>query len=203
MIVRIYECTQVKYNTWIAILRAWESGYTSWLIPYIIDLYIRGYGHLQTFPPFLHLFWHIIQHCFSRNYYSAGSGSLQFDGRSLGVKPMEVVFDSGSTYTYFTAQPYQAVVSAVYFSHDVFQFPWIFEETNSKLMVLWPCSSRVVSANHLNKCQILSCLCAGKGKRHWNLCLTSRRNSSHCLWALPMARMLSWRSLLKTTSLSL
>jgi len=49
---------------------------------------------------------------------------------------MEVVFDSGSTYTYFTAQPYQAVVSAVYFSHDVFQFPWIFEETNSKLMVL-------------------------------------------------------------------
>jgi len=26
---------------------------------------------------------------------------------------MEVVFDSGSTYTYFTAQPYQAVVSAL------------------------------------------------------------------------------------------
>ncbi|KAG2556283.1 aspartic proteinase Asp1-like [Panicum virgatum] len=49
----------------------------------------------------------------SGNYYSAGSGSLQFDGRSLGVKPMEVVFDSGSTYTYFTAQPYQAVVSAL------------------------------------------------------------------------------------------
>ncbi|KAL5676751.1 hypothetical protein ACJX0J_012882, partial [Zea mays] len=48
----------------------------------------------------------------SGNYYSPGSGTLYFDRRSLGVKPMEVVFDSGSTYTYFTAQPYQAVVSA-------------------------------------------------------------------------------------------
>ncbi|CAO2145830.1 unnamed protein product [Urochloa humidicola] len=47
------------------------------------------------------------------NYYSPGSGTLSFDRRSLGVKPMEVVFDSGSTYTYFTAQPYQAVVSAL------------------------------------------------------------------------------------------
>ncbi|XP_066339468.1 aspartic proteinase Asp1-like isoform X2 [Miscanthus floridulus] len=49
----------------------------------------------------------------SGNYYSPGSGTLYFDRRSLGVKPMEVVFDSGSTYTYFTAQPYQAVVSAL------------------------------------------------------------------------------------------
>ncbi|XP_062197566.1 aspartic proteinase Asp1-like [Phragmites australis] len=47
------------------------------------------------------------------NYYSPGSATLYFDRRSLGVKPMEVVFDSGSTYTYFSAQPYQAVVSAL------------------------------------------------------------------------------------------
>ncbi|KAM0821520.1 hypothetical protein ACQ4PT_072146 [Festuca glaucescens] len=49
----------------------------------------------------------------SGNYYSPGSGTLYFDRRSLGVKPMEVVFDSGSTYTYFTTQPYQATVSAL------------------------------------------------------------------------------------------
>ncbi|WVZ53823.1 hypothetical protein U9M48_004713 [Paspalum notatum var. saurae] len=49
----------------------------------------------------------------SGDYYSPGSGTLYFDRRSLGLKPMEVVFDSGSTYTYFTAQPYQAVVSAL------------------------------------------------------------------------------------------
>uniref|UniRef100_A0A452XQ99 Peptidase A1 domain-containing protein n=2 Tax=Aegilops tauschii subsp. strangulata TaxID=200361 RepID=A0A452XQ99_AEGTS len=47
----------------------------------------------------------------SGNYYSPGSGTLYFDRRSLGVKPMEVVFDSGSTYTYFAAQPYQATVN--------------------------------------------------------------------------------------------
>nr|CAB3489355.1 unnamed protein product [Digitaria exilis] len=49
----------------------------------------------------------------SGNYYSPGSGTLYFDRRSLGLKPMEVVFDSGSTYTYFTAEAYHAVVSAL------------------------------------------------------------------------------------------
>lgn len=49
----------------------------------------------------------------SGNYYSPGSATLYFDKRSLGVKSMEVVFDSGSTYTYFAAQPYQATVSAI------------------------------------------------------------------------------------------
>lgn len=56
----------------------------------------------------------------SRNYYSPGSATLYFDKRSLGVKSMEVVFDSGSTYTYFAAQPYQATVSAVDFNHNTF-----------------------------------------------------------------------------------
>uniref|UniRef100_A0A0E0IZ43 Peptidase A1 domain-containing protein n=1 Tax=Oryza nivara TaxID=4536 RepID=A0A0E0IZ43_ORYNI len=48
-----------------------------------------------------------------RNYYSPGSATLYFDRRSLSTKPMEVVFDSGSTYTYFSAQPYQATISAI------------------------------------------------------------------------------------------
>ncbi|KAG8089356.1 hypothetical protein GUJ93_ZPchr0011g28714 [Zizania palustris] len=49
----------------------------------------------------------------SGNYYSPGSAALYFDGRPLAVKLTEVVFDSGSTYTYFTAQPYQAAVSLI------------------------------------------------------------------------------------------
>jgi hypothetical protein len=49
----------------------------------------------------------------SGNYYSPGSAILYFDRRPLGVKAMKVVFDSGSTYTYFASQPYQAVVSAL------------------------------------------------------------------------------------------
>ncbi|EEE51772.1 hypothetical protein OsJ_33215 [Oryza sativa Japonica Group] len=47
------------------------------------------------------------------NYYSPGSATLYFDRHSLGMNPMDVVFDSGSTYTYFTAQPYQATVYAI------------------------------------------------------------------------------------------
>ncbi|KAK3160708.1 hypothetical protein QOZ80_1BG0063310 [Eleusine coracana subsp. coracana] len=49
----------------------------------------------------------------SGNYYSPGSATLYFDKRPLGVRPIDVVFDSGSTYTYFATQPYQAVVSAL------------------------------------------------------------------------------------------
>ena len=48
-----------------------------------------------------------------RNYYSPGSASLYFGGWSLGVKPMEVVLDSGSSFTYFSSQPYQALVTAL------------------------------------------------------------------------------------------
>jgi hypothetical protein len=65
----------------------------------------------------------LVSHCriaFSRNYYSPGSAILYFDKGPLGVKSMEVVFDSGSTYTYFAAQPYQAVVAAVNFDHGIF-----------------------------------------------------------------------------------
>uniref|UniRef100_A0A0E0F341 Peptidase A1 domain-containing protein n=1 Tax=Oryza meridionalis TaxID=40149 RepID=A0A0E0F341_9ORYZ len=49
----------------------------------------------------------------TKNYYSPGSATLYFDRHSLGMNPMDVVFDSGSTYTYFTGQPYQATVYAI------------------------------------------------------------------------------------------
>jgi hypothetical protein len=51
--------------------------------------------------------------CVSRNYYSPGSASLYFGDRSLGVRLAKVVFDSGSSFTYFAAKPYQALVTAV------------------------------------------------------------------------------------------
>jgi hypothetical protein len=43
---------------------------------------------------------------------SAGS-VLYFGDRSLGVRLAKVVFDSGSSFTYFAAKPYQALVTAV------------------------------------------------------------------------------------------
>uniref|UniRef100_A0A0A9BZH2 Peptidase A1 domain-containing protein n=1 Tax=Arundo donax TaxID=35708 RepID=A0A0A9BZH2_ARUDO len=57
--------------------------------------------------------WVTMARSASGNYYSPGSATLYFDRHSLGVKTMEVVFNSGSTYTYFVAQQYQAVVSAL------------------------------------------------------------------------------------------
>ena len=72
-------------------------------IEFDITLYFVNYYSSLTWP------------CISRNYYSPGSASLYFGGRSLGVRPMEVVFDSGSSFTYFAAQPYQTLVTAVNF----------------------------------------------------------------------------------------
>ena len=72
-------------------------------IEFDITLYFVNYYSSLTWP------------CISRNYYSPGSASLYFGGRSLGVRSMEVVFDSGSSFTYFAAQPYQTLVTAVNF----------------------------------------------------------------------------------------
>ncbi|XP_058097486.1 aspartic proteinase Asp1-like isoform X1 [Magnolia sinica] len=43
--------------------------------------------------------------------YSPGPMNIIFGKQPIGVKDLLVVFDSGSTYTYFASQPYQAFVS--------------------------------------------------------------------------------------------
>ncbi|KAL6906164.1 hypothetical protein ACP4OV_003765 [Aristida adscensionis] len=76
----------------------------------------RGGGFLffgDDLVPYSRAAWAPMARSAFRNYYSPGSASLYFGGRSLGVRPMEVVFDSGSSFTYFAAQPYQALVSAL------------------------------------------------------------------------------------------
>ncbi|GJN13653.1 hypothetical protein PR202_gb00383 [Eleusine coracana subsp. coracana] len=76
----------------------------------------RGGGFLffgDNLVPYSHATWAPMARSAFRNYYSPGSASLYFGGRSLGVRPMEVVFDSGSSFTYFAAQPYHALVTAL------------------------------------------------------------------------------------------
>ena len=48
-----------------------------------------------------------------RKHYSPGFGELIFNGRSTGLRNLFVVFDSGSSYTYFNAQAYQVLTSLV------------------------------------------------------------------------------------------
>ncbi|PIM99874.1 Aspartyl protease [Handroanthus impetiginosus] len=46
-------------------------------------------------------------------YYSLGPADLQFGGRATNIKGLPIVFDSGSTFTYFTSQAYEALVSLI------------------------------------------------------------------------------------------
>lgn len=46
-------------------------------------------------------------------HYSLGSAELLFGGKSTGVKNHIMVFDSGSSYTYFTDKAYQATLSMI------------------------------------------------------------------------------------------
>nr|GME09443.1 aspartic proteinase Asp1 [Ipomoea batatas] len=46
-------------------------------------------------------------------HYSPGPAELTFGGKSTGAKNMVVVFDSGSSYSYFISQPYEAFLYSV------------------------------------------------------------------------------------------
>lgn len=47
------------------------------------------------------------------NHYSLGNAELLFGGKAAGVKGLTMVFDSGSTYSYFSSQAYKAVLSLI------------------------------------------------------------------------------------------
>lgn len=49
---------------------------------------------------------------FSKNYMT-GPAELLFNDKTTGVKGINLVFDSGSSYTYFNAEAYQAILNLV------------------------------------------------------------------------------------------
>lgn len=64
--------------------------------------FLQGFGNIFLYflsSGFKKLYTTVLNFFF-RNYYSPGSATLYFDRHSLGMNPMDVVFDSGSTYTY-------------------------------------------------------------------------------------------------------
>ncbi|XP_022884428.1 aspartic proteinase Asp1-like isoform X1 [Olea europaea var. sylvestris] len=46
-------------------------------------------------------------------HYAAGSAEFFFDGKSTGIKNLNVIFDSGSSYTYFNSQIYHSLISSI------------------------------------------------------------------------------------------
>lgn len=49
----------------------------------------------------------------NRKHYAAGSAELRFGGKSTGFKNLNIIFDSGSSYTYFNSQIYHTLLSLV------------------------------------------------------------------------------------------
>ncbi|KAJ9166681.1 hypothetical protein P3X46_021391 [Hevea brasiliensis] len=46
-------------------------------------------------------------------HYTSGPAELLFGGKSTGIKGLELIFDSGSSYTYFSAQIYQSTLNLI------------------------------------------------------------------------------------------
>lgn len=48
-----------------------------------------------------------------RKHYSLGPAELLFDGQATGIKSLPIIFDSGSTFTYFSSKAYDIFLSSV------------------------------------------------------------------------------------------
>lgn len=53
-----------------------------------------------------------------RKHYSLGPVELLFNGKTTSVKGLELIFDSGSSYTYLNSQAYQDIVDLVRWRHE-------------------------------------------------------------------------------------
>ncbi|KAG2666814.1 hypothetical protein I3760_15G082700 [Carya illinoinensis] len=74
----------------------------------------RGGGFLfvgDDLVPSSGILWTPISHNSFEYHYSSGPAELLFGGKPTGVKGLLIVFDSGSSYTYFNAQAYQTTVN--------------------------------------------------------------------------------------------
>ncbi|EXB60102.1 Aspartic proteinase Asp1 [Morus notabilis] len=76
----------------------------------------RGGGFLffgDDFVPSSGITWTAISQDYVDKHYGSGPAELYFGGKPAGIKGLEVIFDSGSSYTYFNSPAYEAVVNLV------------------------------------------------------------------------------------------
>lgn len=57
--------------------------------------------------------WRPMEQTSSGKHYSLGPAELLFDGQATGVKDLPIIFDSGSTFSYFSSEAYNILVSAL------------------------------------------------------------------------------------------
>ncbi|XXG60682.1 hypothetical protein AAC387_Pa04g2526 [Persea americana] len=76
----------------------------------------RGGGYLffgDSLVPYSSVTWTPMFRSPSLKYYSPGPANLLFGNQPMGLKGLPVVFDSGSSYTYFATRAYEAFIYAV------------------------------------------------------------------------------------------
>ncbi|XP_044468637.1 aspartic proteinase Asp1-like isoform X2 [Mangifera indica] len=57
--------------------------------------------------------WTPMSHNSLEKYYSSGPAELLYGGKATGLKGLQVIFDSGSSYTYFNSQAYKTTVDTL------------------------------------------------------------------------------------------
>ncbi|KAK1371149.1 Aspartic proteinase Asp1 [Heracleum sosnowskyi] len=73
----------------------------------------QGGGYLfmgDNVLPSSEIVWAPMSSKSGKNHYSLGPAELRFNGQATGINGLSVIFDSGSTYTYFSSQAYEALL---------------------------------------------------------------------------------------------
>ncbi|KAJ0507620.1 putative nepenthesin [Helianthus annuus] len=89
-----------------------ELGVTKNVVAHCLSA--QGDGHLffgDEFVPSSGVTWISMSSTKIEKHYYLGAAELLVGGKTSGIKGLPIVFDSGSTYTYFSAKAYNALVS--------------------------------------------------------------------------------------------
>ncbi|GAY52146.1 hypothetical protein CUMW_139640 [Citrus unshiu] len=76
-------------------------------------LSVRGGGYLflgHDLVPSSGIAWTPMSRDLLEKHYSSGPAELLFGGKSTGIKGLQIIFDSGSSYTYFNSQAYKTTL---------------------------------------------------------------------------------------------
>ncbi|XP_010463205.1 PREDICTED: aspartic proteinase Asp1-like, partial [Camelina sativa] len=69
------------------------------------------------------------------NHYTTGSAELLFNGKAAGLKGLKLIFDTGSSYTYFNSKTYQTLVKLI--ENDLKGTPLKDAKEDKTLPVCW------------------------------------------------------------------
>ncbi|XP_058731106.1 aspartic proteinase Asp1-like [Vicia villosa] len=93
--------------------------------------------------------WTPISSIHSGKHYSAGPAELVFGGRKTGVGSLDIIFDTGSSYTYFNSPAYHALISLV--NKELHRKPLKVAPDDQTLPMCWHGKKPFRSINEVKK----------------------------------------------------